>query len=333
MFDKLKKELEKLEQMKSVSVPIEADKDGYFDRECPNEECFFQFKVDEKDWKNLLKDEQVFCPLCRHEAPAKSWIMKEQLEMGMEQVDKHIQGVIHKAIVDDAKDFNSRQNRNSFISMLVNVSGTKPYHYILPISSKDEMQLKIQCIECQAKYAVIGSAFFCPCCGHNSADETFDNSLKNIESKLKYLPVIKSEVAKISKDEAETTCRSLIETSLSECVVAFQRFCQVTYSKKFPTTKIKSNAFQNLEIGGKYWKDLTNETYSDWLTSKDFIELSVLFQKRHLLSHTEGMVDQKYIDKSGDKTYIVGQRIVVKEDDVLTLIKLIKTIVGTLRQK
>lgn len=333
MFDKLIKELEKLKRLKSVSVPVEADKDGYFDRECPNEECLFQFKVDEQDWENLFKDEQVFCPLCRHEAAAKSWWTKEQLELGKEQVTKHIRGVIDKAIVDDARNFNSKQNRNSFIGMSVKVSGTKPYHYILPIPSKDEMQLKIQCKECKTKYAVIGSAFFCPCCGHNSADETFDNSLKKIESKIKNLKVIRTAVESVSKDEAETTCRSLIETSLSECVVAFQRFCEVTFSKKSPTTKLKFNAFQNLEVGGQYWKDLVNESYSDWLTAEAFTELNELFQKRHLLSHTEGIVDQKYIDKSGAKTYKVGQRIVVKEGDVLTLIKLIKTIVDTLRQK
>jgi hypothetical protein len=217
--------------------------------------------------------------------------------------------------------------------MSVKVNGTKPYHYILPIPSKDEMQLKIHCKECKAKYAVIGSAFFCPNCGHNSADETFDNSLKKIKSKIKNLFVIRSAVESVSKDEAETTCRSLIETSLYECVVAFQRFCEITFSKKSPTTKLKFNAFQNLEVGGQYWKDLVNESYSDWLSEKDFNKLNELFQIRHLLSHTEGIVDQNYIDKSGDKTYKVGQRIVVKEGDVLILIKLIKTIVETLRHK
>lgn len=333
MFDKLIKELEKLEQLKSVSIPVEVDKDGYLDRECPNEECLFQFKVDEQDWKHLFRDQHVFCPLCRHEAPGNSWWTKEQLELGKKRTTEHIQNVIDKAIVEDARKFNSKQNRNSFISMSVKVSGTKPYHYIIPIPSKDEMQLKIQCKECKAKYAVIGSAFFCPCCGLNSADQTFDNSLGKIESKLKNLPLIRSAVESVSKDEAETTCRSLIETSLSECVVAFQRFCEVTFLKKSPTTKLKFNVFQNLELGGQYWKDLLNESYSNWLEENDFKELNELFQKRHLLSHTEGIVDQKYLDKSGDRSYKVGQRVVVKEGDVLTIIKLIKRIVYTLRQK
>ena len=46
--------------------------------------------------------------------------------------------------------------------------------------------------------------------------------------------------------------------------------------------------------------------------------------KRHLLSHTDGIVDQKYIDRSFDKTDSVGQRIVVKEKDVLSLVNFSK---------
>jgi uncharacterized Zn finger protein (UPF0148 family) len=333
MFEKLLSELKNLEQTKKISVPVNADKDGFVDRECPNEECLFQFKVNELDWENLFKDEKVYCPLCRHEATSDNWWTKEQLEHAKNEATKHIVSRIDNALEQGAKDFNARQPRNSFIKMSMSVKGTNPYHYILPIPSKEEMQLKIQCKECNAKYAVIGSAFFCPCCGHNSADETFDNSIKKIEAKIKNIPIIKRAVEEVSKDEAETTCRSLIETSLGECVVAFQRFCEVTYTKKSPETKLKFNAFQNLDIGGQYWKDILNETYTDWLTEGEFNELNELFQKRHLLSHTEGIIDQKYIDKSKDNKYNVGQRVIINETNVLILLDLIKKIVEILRQK
>ena len=333
MFEKLIRELQELEKLKQISVPINSDDDGYLDKECPNEECLFQFKVDEEDWKNLFKDEAVFCPLCRHEAKSSSWWTQEQIEQAKEEALKHIKGRIGKALVQGAKDFNSKQPRNSFINISVTAKGTSPYHYVLPIPSMEEMQLKVQCKECGAKYAVIGSAFFCPCCGHNSAEETFESSLKKIEDKIKNIPIIRKAVEEISKDEAETTCRSLIETSLGECVVAFQRFCEVTFTKRSPETKLKFNAFQNLEVGAQYWKDLLSETYLDWLTEKEFMELNELFQKRHLLSHTEGIVDQKYIDKSGDKVYRVGQRIVIKENDVLKLITLVRKVTEAIRQK
>ena len=330
MFEELLKELELINQ---ISIPINSDNDGYIDRECPSEECSFQFKVDQEDWVNLFQDEKIYCPLCRHEADSNSWLPKQQLDKAEDEASNFFMSQIDKALVKGARDFNSKQSQNSFINITLSVTGTKPYHCILPIPSLEEMQLKIQCKECTSKYAVIGSAFFCPCCGHNSANETFNNSINKIESKIKNIPIIRKALEEISKDEAETTCRSLIETSLGECVVAFQRFCEVTFSTKSPTTKLKFNAFQNLEIGGQYWKELINETYIDWLTEQEYVLLNGLFQKRHLLSHTEGIVDQKYIDKSEDTVYKVGQRIVIKENDVITLTTLIAKLAHTLRQK
>jgi hypothetical protein len=331
MFEKFLKELKALEKTK-ISVPIEVDEDGYEDRECPNEDCLFLFKVDAEDWKNIFKDEVVYCPLCRHEANSDNWWTTEQLEEGKERAIRHFESKVDTALIKGAKDFNRNQSKNSFVKMTLTVKGARPYNYILPIPSKDEMQLKIKCKECNAKYAVLGSAFFCPCCGHNSADETVDNSIKKIEDKIKNLPLIRRAVEAISKDEAETTCRSIIETSLSECVVAFQRFCEVTFSQSLPDVKVKFNTFQNLEFGGQYWKDHYGESYNDWLDETDYSELNILFQKRHLLSHTEGMVDQKYITKVGNDNYKIGQRIVIKEKDVLKLIDLIKVIVGKLRK-
>jgi len=35
-----------------------------------------------------------------------------------------------------------------------------------------------------------------------------------------------------------------------------------------------------------------------------------------VLSHEDGLVDQQYIDRSGDASYRIGQRLVVKADTV-----------------
>jgi uncharacterized Zn finger protein (UPF0148 family) len=333
MFEKLIKELEDL-QRNPVSIPVKSDGEGYVDRECPNEDCLFVFKVHQDDWRNIFSDEKVFCPMCRHEAKSNSWWTQEQLKHAHEQTVKYLNSRIDHALTEGARDFNNRQPKNSFLSLKMTYNGkSSSTHYMLPIPASEEMHLKIQCAKCKARYSVIGSAFFCPACGHNSAEETFDNSIQKIEAKIRNLPVIREAVAAISKDEAENTCRSLIESSLNECVVAFQRFCEVVFPEKSPTTKIKFNAFQKIDVGGDYWRDLLGESYADWLTPKELNQLNLLFQQRHLLAHTEGIVDQKYIDKSGGNTYIAGQRLVVKERDVLQLVKLASKIVSALRSK
>jgi hypothetical protein len=61
--------------------------------------------------------------------------------------------------------------------------------------------------------------------------------------------------------------------------------------------------------------------------------MNTLFQRRHLLSHSEGLVDEKYLKRADDLTYKLGQRIVVKENDVNELLKLIRKIVVKIREK
>jgi hypothetical protein len=79
-------------------------KDGYYDKECPNKECLFHFKVNEEDWKNIFKDENVFCPICRYEANAKSWYTTDQLNIAKDQILQHIEGRIGKAFAEGAND-------------------------------------------------------------------------------------------------------------------------------------------------------------------------------------------------------------------------------------
>ncbi len=67
MFEETIRQLKKLEDTHKISVPIEADEEGYLDKECPSEDCLFQFKVHAEDLANLFKDEAVFCPLCREQ--------------------------------------------------------------------------------------------------------------------------------------------------------------------------------------------------------------------------------------------------------------------------
>lgn len=44
--------------------------------------------------------------------------------------------------------------------------------------------------------------------------------------------------------------------------------------------------------------------------------MKLLFQRRHLLEHNSGLIDQKYLDKTGDTIYKIGQRIIVTKQDL-----------------
>jgi RNA polymerase subunit RPABC4/transcription elongation factor Spt4 len=321
MFNDVIRTLKRLNRQ-TISIPLEADEKGYIDKQCPSKDCEFLFKVHADDWTNIFKDEAVWCPMCRHEAHANEWYSIAQVEHVKKQALKVVKEQIHNAFVSGAESFNRRQPKNNFFTMSMKVSGGRRLTKVIPAAAAEEMQLEIQCEECRARFAVIGSAFFCPLCGHNSVLRTYNDSLAKIQAKCDNQEVIRQALtASAGKDIAEVTCRSLLESCISDGVVAFQKYCEGLYST-FGETPF--NAFQRLDQGSQLWKCAVGFGYSEWLTEAEFASLKILFQKRHLLAHNEGIIDEKYIQKSGDNSYRKGQRIVVSKSDITDLLNCLR---------
>ena len=318
MFKDLQKALKRLEQTKHVSIPIDPDEKGIIDKQCPSEECEFLFKVHQDDWANTVKSEAVWCPFCRHEAPKEQWYSIEQVKHSKSEVESMIKGEIHNAMLSDAQRFNRRQPTGGFISMSMKVSGGKKRTQPIPAKAAEAMKLEITCEECDTRFSVIGSAYFCPCCGHNSVVRMFSDSLRKIKAKVDNVSIVRNALVEAAgKDEAEITSRSMIESCIIDGVVAFQKYCEGRYE---PYGNPPFNAFQRLKQGSELWESAVGSGYSDWLTPQELSKLNILFQKRHILSHNEGIVDQSYINKSGDISYKLDQRIVVSPTDINMLL-------------
>lgn len=322
MFDDLIKTLQNLDGTK-ISVPVSTgpDADGYCDRQCPAPECEFLFKVHEDDWRNIVRDEAVWCPFCGHEAPATSWWTKEQVENAKEAALAEVKHMMNTAMRRDAERFNRRQPRRSFISMSMKVDA-KPKEIVLPAAATDPMQLRITCTECSCRYAVIGSAYFCPSCGHNAADLVFGQSLGTIKATLDNLPSIIAGLP--NRDVAENTQRLLTEDSLQRVVTAFQRYAEAIYDKRPNLPKVRRNAFQNIDEGSRHWQAAFGNGYESHLSPAELVILKRGFQQRHLLAHREGLVDADYLARTGDQSYREGQRLVIREASVREYLGLVE---------
>lgn len=315
MFEETLRTLDQLSRGMTYKMDVLPDEDGYYDKECPNEDCMSKFKVNAEDWKNLFSDEAVYCPFCGHSAPARSWWTTEQVEQAQQQAKEQLVAKINQAMSEDVRRFNRAQPRKSFIKLSMKFSGQTSF-VNLPASALDEMEQKIECDSCGARYAVIGSAFYCPCCGKNSARLTFNNTIDKVRAKIKNMSIIRDAIAIHSKDEAARTCNSLLESSISDLVVAFQRVCECVYPQIEGSKALKRNVFQRLSDGDLLWREVVGEGYEDWITALQYAKLKKCFQQRHLLQHQDGIVDQDYISKSGDTSYRVGQHLIIKARDI-----------------
>ena len=72
--------------MEETQIPIITDEHGNIDKECPNEDCLFLFKVNAEDWEANFKDEIVYCPNCKNESPANSYWPSEFMDQFKNQL-------------------------------------------------------------------------------------------------------------------------------------------------------------------------------------------------------------------------------------------------------
>lgn len=328
MFDELIRELRRLEGQQ-VSVPIPADAEGYLDRECPSDACLSQFKIHDEDWRDKLRNEEVFCPFCRHTADSKKWFTQEQVEHAKQAALAQVKRGISGAMRGDAQRWNQRQPRNSFLSITMQVND-RPTPVLLPLVGAEPMRLKITCLAYSCRYAVIGAAFFCPACGHNAADMMFGQSIAAIGNALDALGAVRAAIS--DRDAAETTVRLIVENGLQNAITTFQRYAEILYARYPSQPQPRRNAFQNLGEGSELWHAATGKRYSDYLDSRELTALVRFFQQRHLLAHTQGLVDADYVARSGDAAYQIGQRLVIRESSVRECLALIEKLTSAMNR-
>ena len=330
MFEETIRNLQQLNGM-TVSVPpgIEKDAVGFIDRECPATDCKFRFKVHADDWRDIVTDEAVHCAFCGHTADSQKWFTQDQIEYAKKIALAQVKGLISQALRDDAQRWNQSQASRGFLKITMNVS-SQPMEVVLPAESTNPMRVQIGCSSCGCRYAVIGSAFFCPACGHNDADHVFQQSMSAILATLDAIPLVRQGLA--DPDVAENTVRLMIESGLQNAVTAFQRLAEALYLRRPTAGKPRRNVFQNLADGSAVWVTAFGHDYEAHLSATELFRLNLFFQQRHLLAHRDGLVDDDYVAKSGDATYRAGQRIVIREANVRECIQLIETLAAGLER-
>lgn len=326
MLDDVIRNPRQQEQRVQFPIQLELDDNGYLDRVCPSEECKTHFKVFFEDWRDIVRDEEVFCPLCGHDAESTEWNTPEQTKYIKNVAMAYLQKELNQVFKSESQKFNRSQNRNSFIIMSMSY---KPGRILIPVpvSATNIMTQEFQCGECNCRYSSVGAAFFCPSCGHNSVLETFSNSVQTVKRTLDAIPVIRNALIE-STDEnvAADSIRHICENGLVKIVSSFQRYAEACF-QTLPSAgsfTIRRNLFQNITESDEMWRNATGTGYTDILNNAEYQLLSLFFQQRHVLIHLEGIVDQQYIDRSNDRRFDVGQRLIIAELAVVKLAAVIE---------
>ncbi len=321
MFDKTQRDLQALEQGVQIPIQFQLDDKGFLDRRCPSQSCRVEYKVLSDDWRDKVRDDVVYCPLCRFEAESGEWNTEAQEEHIRQTAFAYFSELVGGALEQDAQQFNASQPRGGLISMSMSVERNSSA-ILIPPQAVEAMRQQFVCERCSCRYSSLGAAFFCPACGHNSAKSTFKTTIETVRSTVANLPGVRAAVETAAdKDTAENMARESLESSLVRLVAAFQRLAEATFHD-LPNASaftVRKNLFQNLNESSTLWKTATGKGFEVFVSLSELSELRIFFQQRHLLSHRDGLVDQEYLTKSGDTSYAVGQRLIIKDQAVLRL--------------
>ena len=298
-----------------VSVRIPTGEDGLAGRECPQRDCRGYFKVQlgtGLTGRNL----PCHCPYCNYTASHSKFHTAQQL--------KYVKAVARRKMVKKlyrglkGSEFDRKPTGPLGVSLSLKVKPPRrvPVHlYREPV-----LETVLVCEECALRYAVYGVFAYCPDCGSHNSQQIFEENLRLV---LKVLALgEESTDASISE--------RLIGNALEDCVGAFDGFgrevCRLCADHDDAASRLRKMSFQDPDRARQRVLEACGFDLSGSLENDEWKELVRGFQKRHLLAHTLGIIDEEYVRRSGDSRAVVGRKVRVTAEEVRELVRTMRKI-------
>ena len=288
-----------------INVSIPTDDEGYIGRECPIAACEGYFKV--KPGTGLTgKDLPCHCPYCGHVASPKDFFTRDQIDFAKSVAFRELVGAFRREIKKMEFDIKPRGPFGIGISMKL-----KPGQPI-PLKRYRERTLEthVCCSNCTLDYSVYGIFAFCPDCGTHNSLQILQ---KNIDLVRKQLSLADAQ------DDAELK-RHLIEDALENCVSSFDGFareaCRIAGSRSGGVGQCVNLSFQNLPRGARKLVSLFRVDMTKSVSRPEWNAAHVGFMQRHVLAHLGGVIDQQYLNETGESRSLLGRRVAVTLVDV-----------------
>lgn len=336
MLEEFARELDRFPSTITINISLPVDEKGYLDRRCPHQECGVFFKVMDDDWDDHVSDEAAFCPKCGAKDEPDGFHTPSQAAYIERRARDYVSQQLDQALGRAARRTRPRRISSGLFDITMDVS-YRPTPTIFSLSpvAHEVLRQDIQCEKCGCRWSVVGTGYFCPACKHNSVLRDFDSTVATAINVVDRIEDIREAVAKGSdSDAAADVAQQLVEDQVENLFSAFQRlsealFCEIPNAASF---RFDHNLFQRLDDASDLWHDATGRSYSAHLSGTELDEVRAMMQRRHKLTHKQGMVDQRYVDQSGDTSYAVGQRLVINEAQVRSLAAIIQKLAGGLRE-
>lgn len=288
-----------------IGVTLPPDEHGFTGRECPR--CNKYFKV---KFGTGFPTSTYHCPYCGYIGNPDEFDTKDQIEyVRSVALKKVMEQVIEPELRKLEQSFEDleRATRGGFIQIKVETQRS-PTMFSLSYYQEKEVETHVTCDTCGLEFAVYGVFADCPDCGKLNALIVFRKSVEVAHKRIQLLDSTKDDVDLQS---------AILEDALSGGVSAFDavgKALQSHYPKIFPQKP--KNLFQNLEALSDALSKSVEKSLSEIVGKESFDFLLKMFQVRHILEHTLGVVDDDFVRKLPNLAHLKGRKYPLERDEI-----------------
>lgn len=297
-----------------IPITIESDEEGYIGRECPNPECEKYFKIN--FGTGIPADVPCHCPYCGYIGPHDEFWTQAQLDY----IESIVLNKVTGDLIRDLKKHEVKPKRNQMFSIGIKVKGRPtPIAYY----TETELEEKVTCETCTLEYTIYGTFGFCPDCGIHNSLQIFNSNLGVIEKMIQ-----------LASDADENVGQKLIENALEDMISAFDGFgrtcCDINSLNAIDPKQAQRISFQNIDRARDQIQNLYGFDLAQNLDNDEWLFVIEQFQKRHLLAHTMGIIDENYIKKTGISHQYLGRKVSISAEDLTKLSIVLKSLASNI---
>jgi Zn finger protein HypA/HybF involved in hydrogenase expression len=252
-------------------------REGFLSRKCADDACGKVFKVHKDD----IRDE-MHCPYCGTVFPNDQLWTNDQETFIRESALRKAQPFLEDEI--------NKMFRKAFKGPNWTFTPGRPTPPSPSPTPPEELATdsELKCPECELRFQVEGIFGFCPGCRS-----------ENLRLYDANLAIIRHEVS--ASDNPSRALRH----AYSDLVSTFEIFCR----KEAAARTLGTGRFQNIPAARKFFA--TSLGIDIWTPLDTALSLAVrrAFQKRHVLEHNAGMVDQRYVSEVPEDASLIGQHV------------------------
>lgn len=300
----------------SMAVPIPVDDDGYFGRACPA--CERLFKMLHIEYEALPDDLELTCPYCGERQNHSEFLTADQLERMRSAGLATAEQYVHEALGDMLERTFGRspsRSRGGLVSIEWRYTPGHPpmprrlYEYV-----EEQVRRTFTCRRCSTHTAVYGAAAFCPVCGPREAVEEVREAIAALRLALALPDQLSEELREQAR--AAGVFDQHNESAIKEVVTLFETFMRGVFTDVVSGAdavlrKERPAVFQNLADTERLFTEHAGWSVAAAVGAVTWARLGVTFEKRHVLAHRRGQVDQRYLDRVPGSRLHVGQRLIV----------------------